>query len=407
MPKPQENSYFMQKNAQNVSKNAKNSQKMSIKPYNMAVLDDDSAEITMYGEVVDTWPIDFWTGEKINGQFIAVDEFLQDLEAIKDKSNITVHINSGGGDLYAGLAIYNRLKALKGTVTTVNDGLAASAASLIFQAGDIRQMNAGSNLMAHGVAGFLFGYYNVEDLEELTAQFKAHNKAIVNVYAERMGVSFDEASDFVKGETWLTGDEAIEKGLADALVSNDEPEEKDGLMQKLAAKLAPAFKAQYPTAITAAVPPIANKSIEAVGGKDDMEIKTVDELRTAYPEFVAQIENAAKDNAVKDATASERSRIQGIEAIENTIADKNLINEAKFGENPMTAEQLALKALQAQAQVGATMLNSLDDDAKESGADDVEAAPTDGVEEEEEKVDVEGEAKNIADLFNKMMGGKK
>lgn len=406
MPKMQKNSYFMQKNARNMSKSF-------VKPYNMAVLDDNSAEINMYGEVVMETPVDYWTGEKIDGLFIAVQDFLKDLEELKDKSKITVHINSGGGDLYAGLAIYNRLKALDAEVITINDGLAASAASLIFQAGDIRKMNAGSNLMAHGVAGFLFGYYNVEDLEELTTQFKAHNKAIVNVYAEAMGVDFEAASDFVKGETWLTGEEAIEKGLADELIGEEPEPTNKSLMQKIAAKAAPVFKAQFPNmgepqkAMTAAVPPIAdNKSIEA-GGNEDMEIKTVDELRAAFPEFVAQIENAAKDNAVKDATNAERSRIQGIEAIENTIADKNLINEAKYGENPMSAEQLALKALQAQSAIGTVMLNDLEADGKDSGAEDVEAAPNKGEEGEPEPVDVEAEAKNIVNIFKEMNGGKK
>ena len=73
--------------------------KEPVKAYNIAILDDDSAEINMYGDVVSTWPVDWWTGEKIAGNFIAVDEFLQDLELIKDKANITININSAGGEL--------------------------------------------------------------------------------------------------------------------------------------------------------------------------------------------------------------------------------------------------------------------------------------------------------------------
>lgn len=164
-----------------------NGKNQPVKAYNMAVLDDDTAEINMYGEVVSVLPRDWRTNEPIPG-YIGLDEFLNDLDGIKDKSQITVHINSGGGDLYAGLAIYNRLKNVKGTVTTVNDGLAASAASLIFQAGNVRKMNAGSNLMAHGVAGFLIGYYNIEELKEMVTEFKAHNRAIVNVYADRLAL---------------------------------------------------------------------------------------------------------------------------------------------------------------------------------------------------------------------------
>lgn len=405
------------KQPQNAAKNRRN---IPVKPYNMAILDDDSAEINMYGDVVSIVPRDWLTDERLPG-YIGVDEFLEDLEAVKDKANLTIHINSNGGDLYAGLAIYNRLKTFKGKLTTINDGLAASAASLIFQAGDVRQMNAGSSLMAHGVSGFLYGYYNIDDLKTMVTEFKAHNKAIVNVYAEAMGVSYDEAKGFVEGETWLVGQEAVDKGLADeVLETSDGGGVEDSLLNKLIAKAREAYKAQYPsaaaaaavmanTAIPAAVPPIANKPTEEsieTGGNDEMDIKNVNDLRNAFPDFVAQIENAARDNAQTDGAQAERARIRAIEEIENSIADKALVNDAKYGENPMTAEQLALKAMQAQAKIGTNMLNNMDSDAAASGAEDVAAAPNGGTEETPED-DVENAAKEVAKLFNTMNGGRK
>lgn len=394
------------KNINRPQNRVQNGGKPPVKPYNMAIIDNDSAEINMYGEVVSIVPRDWYTDEPLPG-YIGADEFLKDLDAVKEKANLTIHINSIGGDLYAGLAIYNRLKSFKGTVTTINDGLAASAASLIFQAGDMRKMNAGSSLMAHGVSGFLFGYYDIEDLQELTAEFEAHNKAIVNVYAEAMGVSYDDAKSFVEGETWLVGAEAVEKGLADEVIAEKDPIE-DSMMQKIMARMRSAYRAQFPSsAITAAVPPIANKNslLEVeTGGNEDMSFKNVEELRAAHPDLVAQIENAAKNGAQEAGTEAERKRIQGIEAIENTIADKELINKAKYGENPMTAEQLALAALQAQAQIGANMLNSIDDDAKTSGAAAVEATPNGG--ESGEEPSVEDAAKGIANILKNMKGVK-
>ena len=100
-----------------------------IKAYNILDVGETDAEINMYGEVVDARPRDWWTGEEIPGNYIALDEFLHDLDGLKDKANITVHINSVGGDLYGGISIYNRLKALPANITTINDGLAASAGS--------------------------------------------------------------------------------------------------------------------------------------------------------------------------------------------------------------------------------------------------------------------------------------
>ena len=117
----------------------KSSNRGLLKPYNI-VIDEggNSARIDMYGEVVANHPVDWWTGEPIPGNFIAQDEFLKDLAELEGKDEVTVHINSVGGDMYAGIAIYNRLKGLAAHVTTINDGLAASAGSLIFMAGDDR-----------------------------------------------------------------------------------------------------------------------------------------------------------------------------------------------------------------------------------------------------------------------------
>lgn len=385
---------------QKMSKNSRISNKNGpVKAYNMAILDDDSAEINMYGDVYMEAPRDWWTGERQEGQYIAADEFLEDLEEIKEKSNITVHINSGGGDLYAGLAIYNRLKALKGHVTTINDGLAASAASLIFQAGNTRKMNAGSNLMAHGVGGFLFGFYMVEDLEELVTQFKAHNKAVVNVYAEAMGVSYNEAKSLIKSETWLTGQEAIDKGLADEMIEEEEEDPEENLFNSLLKKLSgsnPGTFNRY--TMPAAAPQVVNKLPEK---EEEIMANTVEELRAQYPDLVAQIEDAAEEKA----RAEERNRIKGLEEISGAVADKALMEEAKFGESPMTVEELSVMAMKQQSKLQASILKSLEEDAKNSGTGDIKASPKNIEEDEEDDPDKEEEkeAENAVKFFYENM----
>ena len=69
-----------------------------LKPYNIVYEGDDGATIDMYGEVMETRPIDFWTGQPVPGNFILLDEFLNDLKSLEGKSSITVHINSVGGE---------------------------------------------------------------------------------------------------------------------------------------------------------------------------------------------------------------------------------------------------------------------------------------------------------------------
>lgn len=102
-----------------------------------------------------------------------------------------------------------------------------------------------------------------------------------------------------------------------------------------------------------------------------MEIKNVDDLRKAYPDLVAQVETAAQASGV----TAERARIQGIEEIENAIGDADLIRNAKYGEKPMNAEQLAFAAMKKQAAIGVNMVTALENDTKNSGAAAVVATP--------------------------------
>lgn len=393
--------------------------KAPVVPYNIVVNEDtNSAEINMYGEVVATRPTDWWTGEAIPGNFIAQDEFLRDLEGLSGKDSITVHINSVGGDMYAGIAIYNRLKGLAANVTTVNDGLAASAGSLIFMAGDTRKVNAGSNLMIHGAAGFLYGYYQVQDLNAIKKQLEAHNRAGVNIYAEATGRDKDSIKAMVDKETWLTGADAVEAGFAHEVIGEDTPvtmgltPDRANIIVNGVAMSArglsniPAGIQVMPTAVSNTVFEVPEDNTNQIHtrSEEEMPITNVEELRAAHPDLVAQVENAAR----MEGANQERTRIQGIEAIQNAIADQSLIRNAKFGEKPLTAEQLAFQAMQAQAAIGNTMLNNMAADNAASGAAQVGAAPNEGPEVKNSGAeDPKTAADEAVKLFHIMNGGNK
>lgn len=372
-------------------------------PYNIVMNDsDNSATIDLYGEVVQSHPVDWWTGEKIPGNFIALDEFLRDLDELNSKDNVTVHIHSVGGDFYAGLAIYNRLRTLKASVTTINDGLAASAGSLIFMAGDNgkRKVHAASNLMIHGVLSFLYGYYNAVDLKSEVKTIESHNKAAIAAYVEATGLSEDVVKAAMSKDTYMTGQEAVDAGWASEIISDEKTEsltmklspDKSCLMvngYSVAARCMgklpetiPQMTAeeweQFSTPKNSGEPHHNSAQPEnrdcdntLTGGMNNMEIKNIDGLRSAYPEFVAQIETAARAEGAQ----TERQRIQGIESIQNAIGDTEMIRNAKFGEKPMNAQELAFAAMQKQANIGADMLGKLNRDAQNSGAADVAAKP--------------------------------
>ena len=395
--------------------------KMPQMPYNIVVNEDtNSAEINMYGEVVATHPTDWWTGEAIPGNFIAQDEFLRDLENLAGKDSITVHINSVGGDMYAGIAIYNRLKGLAAKVTTINDGLAASAGSLIFMAGDTRKVNAGSNLMIHGAAGFLYGYYQVQDLAAIKKQLEAHNRAGVNIYAEATGMDKETIKNMVDKETWLTGADAVEAGFAHEVIGEDmpvsmrlTPDKANIIVNGVTMSCRGLTNIPAGIEVMPAVPvsnaavtlPVDNNKQTETRSEEEMPITNVEELKAAHPDLVAQIENAARTEGANH----ERARIQGIEAIQNAIADNALITDAKFGANPLTAEQLAFKAMQAQAAIGNTMLNNMAADNAASGVANVASAPNAGPEVQNagEPVDAKAAVDEAVAMFHKMNGGKK
>ena len=394
-----------------------------VKPYTIAMVGDNDAEISMYGEVVEKHPVDWWTGEPIPGNFIALDDFLRDLDDLGTKDNITIHINSVGGSLYAGLAIYNRLRGLSAHVTTINDALAASAASIIFQAGNTRKVNAGSNLMIHEAASFLYGYYQVKDLKDSINHLEAHNKTAVAAYVERTGKDADKVKSMLAKETWMTGQEAVDAGFADEVISSGEdvsmsltPDKRfivsNGVaMSTRGMNVMPTAAAMMTAEEYAAMsnpesgtepqnnsepsaPQTRNTESEN-GGNNKMEIKTLDDLRNAFPDLVKQIEAAARAEGV----AAERNRIQEIESIQAVVGDAQMVQDAKFGETPLNAKDMLFAAAQKQAAVGNQMLGKLNTDAAASGAAGVAATPAAAAEPTGAE-DVKAEADNIVKLFN-------
>lgn len=359
-----------------------------LKPYNIVHEGDDGATIDMYGEVVETRPVDFWTGQPIPGNFIMLDEFLKDLDTLKGKFSVTVHINSVGGSFYAGLAIYNRLRTLGASITTINDSLAASAGSIIFMAGDKgkRKVHAGSNLMVHSVLGFLYGYYNTNDLKSKIKELDAHNKAAIAAYCEATGLDQNTVKAAMSKDTYMTGQEAVEAGWADEVITGDGVKpvnmklspDKSRLMVNghafaacLFGKLPdgiPQMTAEEYAAL--GVPPcddpaqqVHNKNSEN-GGNEHMEIKNVDDLRKAYPDLCTEIANSAHAEGV----TAERQRIQGIEGMQNAVSDAAMVQNAKYGEKPLSVEQFAVAAMQQMAAANTNAMNGLVADAAASGA---------------------------------------
>lgn len=139
------------------------------------------AELVLYGSISST----SWWGDDVTPK-----QFSDDLKALGDIQALTVRINSGGGDVFAAFAIYNRLLDLrkKGVkVSAVVDGWAASAATVICMGAEKISIPAAAMFMIHDPAVGSFGYYKAEELEKMADELKTIKQAIVAAYAGKTG----------------------------------------------------------------------------------------------------------------------------------------------------------------------------------------------------------------------------
>ena len=152
-------------------------------------------EILLSGVVGDGWGEDPIT-------HLAVEKALKAFNG----SPVTVRINSPGGAADEGIGIYNAMKSYSGEITTINDSLAASAASVIFLGGSRRLMSQGSRVMIHRALAFALG--NQEELRKTIAALEAYDESLVAIYAEYMDKSAAEIETMMSNETWINADEA-------------------------------------------------------------------------------------------------------------------------------------------------------------------------------------------------------
>jgi ATP-dependent Clp endopeptidase proteolytic subunit ClpP len=199
-----------------------------------------------------------------------------DLDAIT-APKIRVEINSPGGDVFDGIAIYNSLRNHEAEITTRVDGIAASIASVIAQAGDHRIMVAASQMMIHNAWGLTVG--DSGDHEDMAGILRQQDDVIASIYAARSGKPADEFIALMDAETWMTADQAVEHGLADEVFTPPSKAKDDTLEAKIAAAVSAAdvavSSAETVSAIRAEVgKTLSMKNRESLSGLRD----SIDEI---------------------------------------------------------------------------------------------------------------------------------
>lgn len=178
------------------------------KRYYSLATENNQADIYIYGDIV-SWP---WLESDVSSYNLA-----QEIAGLEDVENINVYINSYGGEVAEGLAIYNSLRRHKAKVTTVCDGFACSAASVVFMAGDERVMSNASLLMIHNAWFYTAGDANqlrkdADDLDTIT-------QASINAYLDNVAITEEELKALMDAETWISASDALEMGFATSVTS--------------------------------------------------------------------------------------------------------------------------------------------------------------------------------------------
>jgi ATP-dependent protease ClpP protease subunit len=167
--------------------------------------------------------------EEIGGWGVTAAEFAEQLRSV-DASEIDLHINSPGGSVFDGLTIFNALVGHPAAITVYVDGLAASAASFIAQAGDTVVMNRGSMMMLHDAIAMTWG--NAFDHDESAGLLRKVGASIAAVYASRAGGTAETWAAVMAEKNgqgrWYTADEAVEAGLADRVAGAADAAEQQG-----------------------------------------------------------------------------------------------------------------------------------------------------------------------------------
>lgn len=162
---------------------------------------ETTCDLYFYGDIVDGW----WGAWDDTDQYPeAIKDFLYDAKG----KDINIYINSGGGSVFAGMAIYNMLKRHQGHKTVYVDGLAGSISSVIALAGDKVVIPSNAYMMIHKPWCYANG--NSNELRDVADVLDKIEEGIVNVYSENLtqDADIEEIKTMMNAETWLTGEEA-------------------------------------------------------------------------------------------------------------------------------------------------------------------------------------------------------
>ena len=353
---------------------------------------DSEAEILLYDEIAD-FDSESWGTTSAKG-------LINKIKALGSVKNITMRINSVGGDVFEAQAMYSYLKSHPANITVRVDGLAASAASVVAMAGNKVIMPSNALMMIHNPAGGVWG--EAEDMRDTAEILDKIRDTIANVYVAKTGLDREKVISMMDSETWMDASEAHELKFCDEVAEAVEitaKAVKSGTIfsngfgfsrvdEFLSAKLPKnAVKINIPS-------PQKEEQKEA---NTEMDIKNAAELEKTYPDFAGEIRNTADEAGYQRGIQAERERLKALDSL-NAPGREAIIAKAKY-EDPKDARDIAMELLQAEhTQAQLTALH------QDAGAVNEALPPAKDM--PKDKADEEAAIKAVASELNRMRGYK-
>lgn len=303
--------------------------------YALATPDDGPAEVRIYDDI---------------GMFgVTAADFIRDVATI-EADDITIRINSYGGDVFEGIAILNSIRGMDATTTVIVDGIAASIASVIAMGGDKVVMNQNAQMMIHNA--WKIGVGNADELQRIVDGLRSMSSNIATIYAAKAGGEPADWQALMNAETWYNADEAVAAGLADeAIVATVKmPQTADAARASASAKHckysgrdaapAPTIKAHNQT-------PLSVKA-EVTKGKDAV-------MATLTESLVGELglDAEADDDAIIAKVVELNARPESVELVAPAEPTLAVAQQAVAKAGMVTIEAEALESLRSQAESGA------------------------------------------------------
>ncbi|MEG0807653.1 MAG: Clp protease ClpP [Alistipes sp.] len=294
-----------------------------MKRFSNSIQGPDSCCIMLYGEVND------W------GENKAADLVRDLLQAELDNKKVDVHINSIGGEVYTGIAIFNALRNSKADVTIYIDCIAASIAAVVASCGKPVKICSNGRMMIHSIEGGAYG--KVEEIEHCISEMHALETLLCDIYSTRTGKTAEEirALYFDGAEHWLNAEQALSLGFVDEIYDDPDPLPVAILQNRAAAVICDAYTSKYFNKLNQQVDMIEKfKTRPAFTScaDEDAIINKVEELETK----AAEVETLRAENAKLKAEIAafkkekeEKTEVENIAQVDSAIEDGRIKKEQK------------------------------------------------------------------------------